>query len=240
VTASSLRIFHWALAASVVSHLLVLTVAVPRHLQLKRQPASSLKITYAAPRILRAPQESLPKKTLVKPSSSLGRSASVPASSTAAGGGRSESVGHRAAVQRTLPVPEKPTLATASVHAANVPMTAPITLDIVPATSPALAKEPMFQLYYRSIRERIRAKAYQVVPKPFQNGDVFLSFVVARGGALVSMQIDETQSSARNVLRQAAARAVREASPFPPFPPVVTESKIAFTIVISFEEELSR
>ncbi len=239
MTASNRRFFHWALVVSVVSHLLVLTVAVPRYLRSARRPASSLKLTYAAPRLLRASREILPKETLAKPSSSRERSASVAAPSTAGGGHRGV-LGQRAVAQRALPVPEKPALATASVYASNVPMTAPIALDIVPATSPALAKEPMFQLYYRSIRERIRAKAYQVVPKPFQNGDVFLSFVVARGGALVSLQLDETQSSARTVLRQAASRAVREASPFPPFPPVVTESKIAFTIVISFEEELSR
>ncbi len=116
----------------------------------------------------------------------------------------------------------------------------PIDLDIVPATSPALAKEPTFQLYYRSIRERIRARAYQVVPKPFQQGEVFLSFVIARSGELTVLRLDEGQSSPNAALRQAALRAVREAAPFAPFPPVVTQAQIAFTIVISFEEEPTR
>jgi TonB family protein len=134
-------------------------------------------------------------------------------------------------------LPVKPVATTVAVTSPRAPSTHPVELDIMPATSPTLLKEPTFQLYYRAIRERIRAKAYDVVPRPFQRGEIRLSFVVARSGELISLQLDALQSSPVEALRQAAMRAVREAAPFAVFPPAVSQTQIAFTIVISFEEE---
>lgn len=226
---SDQRPFYVALLVSVIGHLAMLTGGVPWW-SVRRTPSAPVEVTYVMPRVLDAPpaRTSMPRPPIPRP-----KITTPPLARSERPAGSSPMTADRP----RLALPVKPPASAAAVASARSPATKPIDLDIVPATSPSLAKEPTFQLYYRAIRERIRAKAYQAVPRPFQRGEVRLSFVVMRQGELVALQLDDRSSSPLEVLRHAALRAVREAAPFPPFPPVVTQAQIAFTIVISFEEE---
>lgn len=88
--------------------------------------------------------------------------------------------------------------------------------------------------YYQAIREEIRKKAYYYKPKFKGRGSVRVLFSVSSDGILQSLAIDNVNSSQLDVLREAALKSIRYASPFPPFPPELKSDFITFSIAIEF------
>ena len=115
------------------------------------------------------------------------------------------------------------------------------TLDVSREISvPLLVSEkinnPKYLSYNQNIREKIRQQAYRHVDHPdFQQGEVYLTFVLGASGALEDLQIIDERTHANDYLRMAGLRSIKEANPFPPFPKDLNYPQLTFNVVISFE-----
>ncbi len=92
--------------------------------------------------------------------------------------------------------------------------------------------------YARAIKERI-AKEWKYPPQAratLLEGKLKVLFSLTKTGELSRIQVTETSGSP--VLDQEAARAVRAASPYPPFPPHVTAGRL--NIDARFEYRLTQ
>jgi len=90
--------------------------------------------------------------------------------------------------------------------------------------------------YNESIRQKIRQYAYRHVNHPdFQQGEVYLTFVLASNGMLQDLQIVNARTQASNYLRTSSLRSIKESNPFPPFPSDLKYPELTFNVVISFE-----
>jgi hypothetical protein len=95
---------------------------------------------------------------------------------------------------------------------------------------------PKYLNYNQSIREKIRAHAYQFIDNPeFTGGEVYLTFVVASDGRLRNLKVLEHRTHATEFLRQAGVKSVKAAQPFDPFPEGLSFSELTFNVVISFQ-----
>ncbi|HLF18149.1 MAG TPA: hypothetical protein VI749_04550 [Candidatus Omnitrophota bacterium] len=115
------------------------------------------------------------------------------------------------------------------------------TLDVSREISiPMLVSEkinnPKYLSYNQNIREKIRQQAYRHVDHPdFQQGEVYLTFVLGANGALQDLQIIDERTHANDYLRMAGLRSIKDANPFPPFPKDLSYPQLTFNVVISFE-----
>jgi len=93
--------------------------------------------------------------------------------------------------------------------------------------------------YYRAVRERIRKHADRNYPKnrDLGEGEVFLNFIVSSSGELLQVRVVNRKSVKNPELREIAIDSVRDASPFPPFPKGMSQYRITFNLIISFEPE---
>jgi periplasmic protein TonB len=67
------------------------------------------------------------------------------------------------------------------------------------------------------------------------SGKVVLDFVILPNGEIMDIRIVESQSDGHAILHQAALRAVRQASPLPPFPKTLEKPSLHVTIPIVYE-----
>lgn len=95
---------------------------------------------------------------------------------------------------------------------------------------------PSYISYYQLVRERIRRSAYQNYSRT-ETGEIFLSFVIAQDGSLRDVRLIEEKSTPSYYLRDIAARSIRAAAPFPPFPKELDYPQLSFNVIISFEIE---
>ena len=107
---------------------------------------------------------------------------------------------------------------------------------VVPFLKPEKIANPKYLSYNHRIREQIKQRAYNYIGSSnFENGQVYLSFIIDAYGQLQQLQIVEDKTDANEYLRKAGMRSVREAAPFPPFPNDLRYPELTFNIVISFE-----
>jgi TonB family protein len=101
------------------------------------------------------------------------------------------------------------------------------------------AKRAMYIDYYRAVREKIRESADKksAVDKKLDEGEVFLSFIVASSGELLQIRIVNERSVNDPLLREIAINSIRDASPFPSFPQGMSQYQITFNVIISFESK---
>jgi TonB family protein len=95
---------------------------------------------------------------------------------------------------------------------------------------------PSYISYYQIVREKIRRSAYQNYTRQ-EVGEAYLSFIISNSGYLKEVRLSEEKSSASQYLKDVALRSVKEASPFPNFPPELDYPHLSFNVIISFEIE---
>ncbi len=95
---------------------------------------------------------------------------------------------------------------------------------------------PTYISYYQMVREKIRRAAYHIYTHA-ETGDVYLSFIIASDGSLRESRLVEERSTPSRYLHELALRSVKDASPFPVFPPGLDHPQLSFNVVISFEIE---
>lgn len=95
-------------------------------------------------------------------------------------------------------------------------------------------KNPKYNNYYQTVREKIRRHAYDNYLR-YETGEVYLVFVVLKDGSLKEAKIVEEKSSAANYLKEVALKSVSEASPYPVFPEGLSYPELSFNVIISFE-----
>ncbi len=98
-------------------------------------------------------------------------------------------------------------------------------------------KKATYISYYRAVREKIRQEADKDYSRKRRigKGEVFLSFAVTSSGELLEVKVIDEKSVAYASLRNIAINSIRDASPFPPFPKGMSQYRITFTVIISFE-----
>jgi len=95
---------------------------------------------------------------------------------------------------------------------------------------------PSYISYYQIVREKIRRCAYQNYSSE-DNGDIYLSFLIAADGSLVKAMVIEDKSAPNAYLKQVAMKSVKDAAAFPPFPKDLDYRELSFNVIISFEIE---
>jgi len=96
-----------------------------------------------------------------------------------------------------------------------------------------LKKNPAYMDYYHLIREKIRANAYRYYNSRSQ-GQVFLTFIVSNTGNLQEVYLNSA-SSENEELTEIALKSIKEAAPFPPFPPELNYPRLQFNVSIYFK-----
>jgi outer membrane biosynthesis protein TonB len=107
-------------------------------------------------------------------------------------------------------------------------------------TVPLLRSEkitnPKYLSYNEAIRQKIRQRAFSFVDHPdFKQGEVYLTFILDRSGALKGLKIIDSKTHANNYLRDAGLKSVEQSSPFNPFPADLNYEELTFNVVISFQ-----
>jgi len=96
-----------------------------------------------------------------------------------------------------------------------------------------LRRNPAYMDYYQLIRERIRAKAYRYYNSG-RKGEVFLTFIISNDGKLKGLYLNSTSSEDKDLV-EVSLRSIKDASPFPPFPPQLKYPRLQFNISIYFK-----
>ncbi|MFC1703428.1 energy transducer TonB [Candidatus Omnitrophota bacterium] len=104
---------------------------------------------------------------------------------------------------------------------------------VVPELSTTI-ESPAYLTYYQIIRERIRDLAYLHYVR-YQEGEVFLSFVLSSHGSLKDIRIFDDKSTNDAYLRDVALKSIKDATPFPSFPKELEYPELSFNVIISFE-----
>jgi len=92
---------------------------------------------------------------------------------------------------------------------------------------------PRFR-YFSDVRSRIRYYAYKNYER-LDEGSVFIKLTLLKDGTVKNVEIDKKKTKASDYLINLAIQAVKDSSPFPPFPVQLQEfSEKDFRFVIDF------
>ena len=94
----------------------------------------------------------------------------------------------------------------------------------------------IFQSYFGVIKqdiERVVRRKYS--HDSVSDGSVTLIFILRSDGRLEDIWVEEKSSTPDIILRNFAKNCVRDAAPFPGFPPQIDLKKISFSVDLSFE-----
>ena len=106
----------------------------------------------------------------------------------------------------------------------------------VPVLKSEKITNPKYLDYNDRLRAKIQARAYSYIDDPaFQNGDVYLTFVLQSDGQLKQIKIIDSKTHANEYLRSVGLRSIKESNPFPAFPKDLSYPELSFNVVISFE-----
>ena len=95
---------------------------------------------------------------------------------------------------------------------------------------------PSYIGYFQLTREKVKRILYQRYTYT-EEGEVYLSFIVANDGSITDVRVNEEKSSSSPYLREIAIASVKEASPFPAFPKDLEYPELSFNVIVSFEVE---
>ncbi|MBI4341803.1 MAG: TonB family protein [Candidatus Omnitrophica bacterium] len=100
----------------------------------------------------------------------------------------------------------------------------------------AAGGDPVLLSYFSAIREQIQRTAnHQAwVHEQFDEGLIFVTFVLSASGAVQGVQVAADRSVPSAVLRDVAVRIVKAAAPFPPFPPSIAEANKTIIVPLEF------
>ncbi len=97
-----------------------------------------------------------------------------------------------------------------------------------------LKNNPAYMDYYKLIREKIRKNAYYYY-NTNSKGEISVHFSLNSNGQVDSLMLNDASTLSRN-LKDIAVKSVRNAAPFPPFPPELQDySRLSFNISIYFK-----
>ena len=101
---------------------------------------------------------------------------------------------------------------------------------IVPADAP-------YSEYYLAVRKKIYQYACLYYNQPEQ-GSVSVRFDIFKNGDVGNVEVDKNKTNASEALINAAIKAIKDASPYSPFPNVLnTFPRLNFIVELSFEIE---
>jgi TonB family protein len=106
----------------------------------------------------------------------------------------------------------------------------------LPPINMSKINSPSYISYYQIVREKIRRAAYQNYTQA-EVGEVYLSFIVSKEGYLKEVRLAADKPVVNPYLRETALKSVKDAAPFPNFPPALDYPQLSFNVVISFEIE---
>ncbi len=102
---------------------------------------------------------------------------------------------------------------------------------------------PKYISYNQTLWQRIRSKAFSYFDlEDFEEGYIYLTFVVNSKGEIDAIKIIEEKTSANEYLRSIGLRSIKDSAPFPPFPKDLPYPQLTFNVVITFRgngEELN-
>lgn len=105
---------------------------------------------------------------------------------------------------------------------------------VTPKLDSKMDNNPQYKNYYETIRENIKKEAYRNYTK-YEEGEVYLSFVISSEGLLLDINLFKEKSKASEFLQNIALRSVKNAAPYPKFPAELSYPKLTFNVIISFE-----
>lgn len=105
---------------------------------------------------------------------------------------------------------------------------------VTPKLDSKMDNNPMYKNYYEMIRENIKKEAYRNYTK-YEEGEVYLSFVISQEGQLLDINLFKEKSKASEFLQNIALKSVKNAGPYPKFPTELNYPKLTFNVIISFE-----
>ena len=131
-------------------------------------------------------------------------------------------------------IPDQPFLAGERPLAESMPARASIVdlTDLVDASR----GDPVLLSYFSAIREQIQRTADHEMWSVMEDrgGLVYISFVLGASGAVQEAAIVSGRSASARSLQEIALRIVREAAPFPPFPPSMDEPSKTIVVPLEF------
>ena len=90
--------------------------------------------------------------------------------------------------------------------------------------------------YYDLIRQKIKYNLFKMYRPRNRQGEVYVEFILGSDGRLKDAQVLNEKSSQSTHLQEVTIKALRQSSPFPPFPEELNDPEINFNVVISFRE----
>ena len=98
----------------------------------------------------------------------------------------------------------------------------------------SITTSPAFLTYNNFIREKIRKKAVYIYNKPYEQGNVYVSFTVEKTGVLKAISVVAEKSCGNEYLKQIAKKSILDSSPFPVFPEDLDIPEVTFSVLMSF------
>ncbi|MFH1655548.1 MAG: TonB family protein [Candidatus Omnitrophota bacterium] len=104
----------------------------------------------------------------------------------------------------------------------------------ITSTLESKMENPLYKNYYQKIREKIKKRAYKNYTK-YEEGEVYLSFMITNDGNLKAVKIFKDKSSPNEFLQEITLMSVQDAAPYPKFPADLDFPELSFNVIISFE-----
>lgn len=138
------------------------------------------------------------------------------------------------ATQTRIRIPERPSLMP-SQTIAEAALARPPVVDLTNLVE-ASRGDPVLLSYFSAIREQIQQTANRRVwlTGERSEGLVYVSFLLNSSGSIQDAEIVGSRSVAVESLHGVALRIVKAASPFPPFPPSMTEASKTVVVPLEF------
>ena len=137
-------------------------------------------------------------------------------------------------VHQQIRIPDRPSLA-AGQNIQEIMPGRPAVVDLTNLVDAARG-DPVLLSYFGAIREQIQQTATRCnwITGPANGGMVYVSFVLSAGGVLRDANIVMDRSTSSGSLRDSALKIVKAASPFPPFPPSMSEPQKTIVVPLEF------
>lgn len=97
---------------------------------------------------------------------------------------------------------------------------------------------PRYLNFHEEMTSKIKRVAYAYAEHPdISNGEVYVTYILGKGGKLKAIKIVESKTKANEFLKSLVKRIIEESQPFPSFPKGLDYPELTFNIVISFQVE---
>jgi len=131
-------------------------------------------------------------------------------------------------------IPDRPSLAT-TTNLGDTTLAHASFVDLTNLTE-ASGGDPVLLTYFSAIREQIQRAANRQtwLTGEEKEGLVYVSFVLTAGGAAQRAAVLTDRSVASPTLQDTALRILKDAAPFPPFPPSMGEPSKTIVVPLEF------